>query len=125
MSDHKVTEFEQKVYDTIKKIPKGKITTYKLVAIAMGKPKSYRAVGTALKNNPFAPTVPCHRVLPSDYKIGGFFGATVVESSNVQKKIKLLKSEGIEFNLNNNEVKNDSKYRNRITFDFNGNNKVF
>lgn len=60
--------------------------TYKEVAHAIGKPKAYRAVGNALNRNPFAPEVPCHRVIKSDGSIGGF-------ASGSNKKLKLLKSE--------------------------------
>jgi methylated-DNA-[protein]-cysteine S-methyltransferase len=71
-----VTEFQQRVYHAVKMIPKGKITTYKHVASYLNKPGASQAVGNALRNNPFAPVVPCHRVLPSTYEIGGFFGQT-------------------------------------------------
>jgi methylated-DNA-[protein]-cysteine S-methyltransferase len=76
-------------------IPEGKITTYKIIANYLNKPGACQAVGNSLRNNPFAPTVPCHRVLPSSYKIGGFFGETSENSKEVQKKIALLKKEGI------------------------------
>ena len=82
----KITEFQQKVYDFVKTIPKGKTATYKEVAIAIGHPKSYRAVGNALNKNPFAPIVPCHRVIKSDGTIGGFAQGT-------EKKTELLKKE--------------------------------
>ncbi len=68
----RITQFQQKVYNFVKTIPKGETATYKEVAIAIGKPKSYRAVGNALNKNPFAPAVPCHRVIRSDGQIGGF-----------------------------------------------------
>ena len=55
--------FENKVYEVASKIPKGKVATYKTIAKLIKKPKSYRAVGNALHNNPFAPKVPCHRVV--------------------------------------------------------------
>ena len=71
-----ISDFQRQVYDAVKMVPKGKITTYKSVACFLDKPGACQAVGNALKNNPFAPTVPCHRVLPSSYKIGGFFGET-------------------------------------------------
>ena len=80
------TEFQQKVYDFVKTIPKGQIATYKEVAIGIGHPKAYRAVGNALNKNPFAPVVPCHRVIRSDGEAGGF-------ASGTQKKIQLLKNE--------------------------------
>lgn len=53
-------------------------------------------VGQALKRNPNAPTIPCHRVISSSYKVGGFFGDWKVESANVQRKIALLQSEGLD-----------------------------
>ena len=82
------TKFQDKVYNLCKKVPKGKVTTYKEIARAIGT-KAYRAVGTALNKNPFAPKVPCHRVVNSDGSIGGF-------ASRVDKKIRLLRKEGVE-----------------------------
>jgi len=82
------TKFQDKVYNLCKKVPKGKVTTYKEIARAIGT-KAYRAVGTALNKNPFAPKVPCHRVVNSDGSIGGF-------ASGVDKKIRLLRKEGVE-----------------------------
>lgn len=67
------------------------MTTYKLIADAL---KSHpRAVGQALKVNPYAPRVPCHRVVASDGTLGGFMGKVAGEP--IQKKIRLLNSEGI------------------------------
>lgn len=82
----RITLFQQKVCNFVKTIPKGKTVTYKEVAVAIGHPKAYRAVGNALNKNPFAPTVPCHRVIRSDGQIGGF-------ASGTQKKVKLLRAE--------------------------------
>lgn len=78
-------------------IPQGKITTYKNIAQFIGKSGASQAVGNALRNNPFSPIVPCHRVLPSDFKIGGFFGKTSEDSLEVKKKMGILKNEGIIF----------------------------
>jgi len=82
-----VTKFQEKVYKLTKKIPKGKISTYKEIAKAM-KTRAYRAVGSALNKNPYAPQVPCHRVINSDGFIGGF-------ASGINKKIKMLRNEGV------------------------------
>ena len=82
------TEFEKSAWNLLKKIPKGKITTYKQIAIALGRPKASRAVGNACNKNPYAPATPCHRVVCSDGRIGGY-------SKGAKKKIKLLKKEGI------------------------------
>jgi len=83
----KITLFQKQVYEAVKKIPKGKTMTYAEVAELIGKPRAARAVGNALNKNPFAPEVPCHRVIRSDGAIGGF-------AWGGNKKIQLLKSEG-------------------------------
>lgn len=57
---------------------------------------SFILVGQALKKNPNAPTIPCHRVISSSYKVGGFFGDGKADSANVQRKVALLKSEGLD-----------------------------
>jgi methylated-DNA-[protein]-cysteine S-methyltransferase len=84
-----VTAFQKKVYEIVKKVPKGKVTTYKAIAKKLN--TSPRAVGQALKRNPFAPIVPCHRVIKSNGEIGGFSGNN---PENIKKKIQLLKEEG-------------------------------
>ncbi len=71
------------------KIPKGKVKTYKEVAKGIKMPKSARAVGNACGKNPYAPKVPCHRVIRSDGKLGGFSS-----SGGQNHKRKLLKKEG-------------------------------
>lgn len=81
------TEFEENVYSLTKKIPKGKITTYKLLARKL-KTRACRAVGNALNKNPYSPQVPCHRVVNSGGKVGGFAGGA-------GEKIRLLRKEGI------------------------------
>ena len=85
--------FAESVYSLLRLVPKGKVTTYKTLAEKLGT-KAYRAVGTAMKNNPYAPEVPCHRVVRSDGSIGGFMGKTTGEE--IERKIALLKSEGVE-----------------------------
>jgi len=90
----KVTPFQQRVYDVTRRIPRGKVSTYKLVAKAVGCHSS-RAVGQALRRNPFAPVVPCHRVIRSDLTIGGFGGKT--SGKNIRRKIAILKREGVRF----------------------------
>ena len=83
------TPFQQKVYEAIQKIPKGKVTTYKAVAQKIGT-KAYRAVGQALHVNPVPLLVPCHRVVGSDRGLTGF-------GSGINLKKKILKAEGVEF----------------------------
>ena len=84
--------FNQQVWELCKKIPKGKVTTYKEIGKKLGKGQVYRAVGNALKKNPDAPNTPCHRVVKSDGSLGGYCG-----EMNSSKKIKMLKEEGILF----------------------------
>lgn len=74
-------------------IPRGKVTTYRLIAKKL-ETKAYRAVGNACRNNPYAPKVPCHRVVKSDGTIGGFAGKT--SGKTVQNKVELLKKEGVQ-----------------------------
>ncbi len=83
-----VTAFEQRVYDQCRRIPKGKVATYKDIAQAIGS-RAYRAVGQALHKNPFAPEVPCHRVIASDGTLGGF-------ASGLKNKRALLEQEGVQ-----------------------------
>lgn len=92
-----ISEFDQKVYQFCSNIPKGKVSTYKELAKAVGSPKAYRAVGSALRRNPFAPKVPCHRVVASDLSLGGFYGSTDPKSEDLKRKVKMLKEEGVKF----------------------------
>ena len=89
-----VTEFQQRVYDACQKIPVGRVATYAALAREIGC-DSPRAVGRALGVNPFAPQVPCHRVIRSDGSIGGFKGET--SGSPIQQKLLRLSTEGIRF----------------------------
>jgi methylated-DNA-[protein]-cysteine S-methyltransferase len=85
----KYNSFQQKVYRAIMKIPEGKVLTYGEVAKRIGHPGAARAVGTALSKNQDAPIIPCHRVIASDGKMGGYSG-----KGGIKGKIKLLKKEG-------------------------------
>ena len=86
----KGTKFQLKVWKYLKKIPKGQIRTYSDVAKAINTPKSLRAVANAIGKNPYAPKIPCHRVIRSDGSLGGYSG-----KGGINTKRKLLKSEGI------------------------------
>ena len=88
------TEFEQRVYDLVRCVPTGRVVTYATLARTLDC-GSAQAVGQALKRNPFAPEVPCHRVIRTDLSIGGYVGATAGEK--VKKKYCLLKDEGVDF----------------------------
>lgn len=80
--------FYQKVWRGVMKIPSGEVRSYKWVAKKIGSPKAFRAVGLALKKNPFAPIVPCHRVIRSDGKLGGYSA-----SGGITKKKSLIEKE--------------------------------
>lgn len=83
-------KFSEKVYEMVKKIPVGKVSTYGQIAKLIGNPKAYRAVGNALHNNPTVKIIPCHRVVNSNGKLSEAFkfgGITVkkqfLEEENV------------------------------------------
>ena len=86
----KGTKFQLKVWKYLKTIPKGRVKTYKQVALAINMPKASRAVANACAKNPYAPKIPCHRVIRSDGSIGGYSG-----KGGIKTKKKLLKKEGI------------------------------
>eukprot|EP01039_Chlorochromonas_danica_P001466 gene1466-1594_t len=91
------TVFHSLVYEACRKIPRGKVMTYKSLAEAIGHPRAFRAVGSALRQNPYAPQVPCHRVVASDRTLGGFKGHTDVMCSALREKKSLLEEEGVVF----------------------------
>ena len=91
-NDFRGTKFQKKVWNYLKTIRKGTVKTYKQVAIAINRPKSARAVANAVGKNPFAPKIPCHRVIRSDGSLGGYSG-----KGGVKTKKLLLKREGIIF----------------------------
>jgi methylated-DNA-[protein]-cysteine S-methyltransferase len=86
--DPNLTLFQKKVLKAVLKISRGEVRSYAWVAQKAGYPKASRAVGQALKINPYAPHVPCHRVIASSGKIGGYSGG-------LTRKRKLLRKEGV------------------------------
>ncbi len=89
MSKKRKPLFKDKVFKIVRKIPKGKVLTYAQVARTAGKPRAYRAVGNILNKN-FDPRIPCHRVIRSDGRAGGYNRGT-------GRKIRILKDEGALF----------------------------
>ena len=81
------TPFEEAVYAVVRRIPRGQTRSYRWVAEQLGDSELARAVGNALHRNPYAPRVPCHRVVRTDGSLGGFAGGTA-------KKLTLLRQEG-------------------------------
>lgn len=88
-----MTPLQKKTYELLKTVPRGRVTTYKALADALGT-RAYRAIGQFMRTNPYAPTVPCHRVVASDGSIGGFMGKT--GGAEIKKKITLLAREGVD-----------------------------
>lgn len=88
------TPFERRVYEALALVPRGKVTTYGRLGRFLGC-GSARAVGQALRRNPFAPRVPCHRVVRGDLGLGGFAGET--EGAEIVRKRRMLRSEGVAF----------------------------
>lgn len=90
--------FSEKCYALLKRVPKGKVTTYKSLGQALNT-KAYRAVGNAMKKNKNPNTIPCFKIINSDGSLGGYMGP---DPKNLKKKIKLLKAEGVE--IKNNKI---------------------
>lgn len=88
------TAFQQRVYDACSQIPAGKVTTYGRLAKTIGCGSS-QAVGQALRRNPFAPQVPCHRVVAADRFLHGYAGET--EGEKMETKRAILEEEGVIF----------------------------
>ena len=88
------TEFEMAVYDAVRGVACGRVTTYGRVAARLGRGTA-RAVGSALARNPFAPEVPCHRVVRADGSLGGFNGET--DGPELARKLAMLQAEGVPF----------------------------
>lgn len=91
------TPYEERVYKLCSAIPKGSVATYGGMARALSPPSSARAVGQAMRRNPFAPVVPCHRVVASDLQLGGFTGSWGPECASVKRKHQMLLGEGVRF----------------------------
>ena len=84
------TKFQVKVWSYLRRIPRGSVKSYYQVAKGIGKPLAVRAVANAIAKNPYAPKIPCHRVIRSDGSLGGYSG-----KGGLKTKKLLLKKEGI------------------------------
>ena len=96
---HSVTPFQKKVLQALCLVPEGKVTTYKYLAQKVNC-ASHQAVGQALRRNPYAPVVACHRVVAHSRQLGGFGGAR--DGVKLEKKRKLLEEEGVLFDEQGN-----------------------
>ena len=86
----KGTPFQISVREALKTIPRGETRTYLEIAQQIGRPKAVRAVANAIGKNPYAPEIPCHRVVRTDGSLGGYSGPGGIET-----KIRLLREEGV------------------------------
>jgi methylated-DNA-[protein]-cysteine S-methyltransferase len=93
----RISAFAQRVYSAVSRIPPGHVITYATLACRIGC-RSPRAVGQALRANPYAPDVPCHRVIASNLSPGGYIGQT--RGPQLARKLQLLAAEGVLF-INN------------------------
>src|SRR3972149_737445 len=100
--------FSEQVYRITRKIPKGKVATYGQIAKILGKPGAARAVGQALHRNPYAPAVPCHRVVAQNGHLCGF-------ANGLRAKEKLLREEGVKFKDNLHIDLSKSRFYGRIS----------
>ena len=108
---HPVTPFQQRVLQALCHVPAGKVTTYKYLA-AHVQCGSQQAVGQALRRNPYAPVVPCHRVVAHARTLGGFGGAR--NGAKLDKKRRLLEQEGVVFD----EHDDNNRVAQACIFDF-------
>jgi len=83
-----MTDFQAQCYEALKRVPPGMVITYAGLAEMIGRPRAHRAVGSAMNKNPFAPEIPCHRVVKSNGELGGF-------ADDISVKIKRLHEEGV------------------------------
>ena len=88
------TPFQKAVWAELVKIPRGHVTTYAAIAKNIGRPRAIRAVANAVASNKLLVTVPCHRVIRSDGKLGGYSGP-----GGIKQKRDLLKKEGVDNRL--------------------------
>jgi O-6-methylguanine DNA methyltransferase len=88
LSYDNLTDFQKKVLDYVRSVPRGKVVSYGDVAVAVGHPRAYRAVGTVMATHPFPFIIPCHRVVKSDLALGWY-------GSNPKIKEKFLIEEGV------------------------------
>lgn len=91
-ANNNITDFQRKVYLALLDVPRGATISYRELGQKIGC-KSAQAIGQALKRNPFAPDVPCHRVISSDGSVGGFHGFR--DGEMIERKLRLLREEGV------------------------------
>lgn len=91
------TTFQRNVYTILRRIPRGKVSTYSMLAEAAGHKRAARAAGNCVASNSLPLIIPCHRVVPSSLKIGGYSIPSLDETKARQLKRRILTGEGVEF----------------------------
>ena len=94
------TRFQKAVYSLVKEIPRGKVSTYSIIAKAAGYKGANRAVGNAMASNPYPLLIPCHRVINSNLKIGRYSIPALDETESIKLKRLVLKNEGVKIKKN-------------------------
>ena len=84
-------KFDERVYEYLKTVPKGKVVTYGMIAFAIGRPRAARQVGNALHRNPYPVVIPCHRVVNREGRLAPAFAF-----GGVEVQARLLREEGVE-----------------------------
>lgn len=97
-----LTPYRKRLYSALLSVPEGRYTTYSAMSDYLH--SSARAVGNGMRNNPFAPEVPCHRVLAANGSIGGFNGEWGKDGKYASRKIELLRDEGVRFDVSGKVV---------------------
>lgn len=87
-----MTPFARKVYKAVLGVPLGEVRTYKWVAKKIGKPRAYRAVGQVLKNNPYPLIIPCHRIIESSGKLGGYTRGKRIKKALLELERQIIDS---------------------------------
>ncbi len=91
------TAFQRSVYNTLRRVPRGKVSTYSMLAEATGRKRAARVAGNCVASNPLPLIIPCHRIVLSSLKIGGYSIPSLDRIRARQLKRKILTAEGVEF----------------------------
>lgn len=94
------TKFQRTVYSLLREIPRGKVSTYSIIAKAVGHEGAYRAVGNVMASNPFPLLIPCHRIINSNLRIGKYSIPGLDEMESCKLKLEVLQNEDVKFKEN-------------------------
>ena len=97
---NQATKFQRTVYSLLREIPGGKVSTYSIIAKAVGHEGAYRAVGNVMASNPFPLFIPCHRIINSILRIGNYSIPGLNEMESSKLKLQVLQKEGVKIKEN-------------------------